>query len=219
MLYAFQVTDDDPNIDGVALAPSEWGGWSGGPVKPSWAEAYPEQPRKHSYLLLSWHTDIEDPNSPIVDYPESEDGVPYIGKYNYPNLTLEEELGISRQYFPLMRFPDVLLIYAEAANMVNGGPTQLAVDRVNLIIKRANEGVGLEPLATMAMTKEEFDKKVIDERNYELCFEFDRIFDVLRKKILQEVMLPDDAEGYEETDYLFPIPTFDATFIGNNPGY
>lgn len=219
IIFAFQTTDDDPNIDGIALAPSEWGGWSGGPVKPSWAEAYPEQPRKYNYLLLSWHTDPYDSTSPIVQYPESMDGVPYIGKYNIPNYTLEDEFGVTKQYNPLLRFPDVLLMYAEAANMVNGGPTQLAVDRVNLIIDRANEGVGTEQRADMTMSKEEFDSKVIAERNYELCFEFDRIFDVLRKRILKEVMLPDNAEGFEETDYLFPIPSFDATFIGNNPGY
>jgi starch-binding outer membrane protein, SusD/RagB family len=156
--------------------------------------------------------------------------LPYVGKMNMPNCTLDEELGISRSNQPILRFADILLIYAEAANMAGSGPTQLAVDRVNMIIDRANtpKGVdiygvpevqGIEPRATMAMSQAEFDKKVIDERSYELCFEFDRLFDVLRKRILLEVNLPDNAEGYEETDYLFPIPVFDATFIGNNPGY
>lgn len=219
IIFAFQNTDDDPNVEGIAMAPSEWGGWSGGAVKPAWAEAYPEQPRKYSYILLDFPVDITDPENNIINYTESLDGVPYIGKYNWPNLTLDEVLGISKQYNPLLRFPDVLLMYAEAANMANGGPTQLAVDRVNLIIDRANAGTGLEPRATMAMTAAQFDAKVIDERNYELCFEFDRIFDVFRKRILREVNLPDNADSYDENDYLFPIPTFDALSIGNNPGY
>ena len=113
--------------------------------------------------------------------------------------------------------------------MANGGPTQLAVDRINVIINRANTPTdspqpktsipGDEPLATLGMSKDQFDQKVIAERDYELCFEFDRYFDVLRKKILREVNLPDDANDFKETDYFLPIPPLDATFIGNNPGY
>jgi starch-binding outer membrane protein, SusD/RagB family len=219
MIISFQVTDDDPNIEGYANAPSEWGGWSGGAVKPAWAEAYPEQPRKHSYILLDFSSDISNPAAPIIHYTASIDGTPYIGKYNYPNQTLDEELSISRQNQPILRFADVLLMYAEAANMANGGPTQLAVDRVNLIIDRANEGTGTEPRATLGMTAAQFDDKVIEERNLELCFEFDRYFDVLRKRLLQQVNLPDNAQGYDENDYLLPVPTTDAIDIGNNPGY
>ena len=219
MIISFQITDDDPNMDGAAWAPSEWGGWSGGPVKPAWAEAYPDQPRKENYILMNFSSDLSDPEAPIINYTESIDGVPYMGKYNMPNITLDEQLGISRANHSVMRFADVLLIYAEAANMANNGPTQLSVDRLNMIIDRANEETGTEPRANISMTAAQFDQKVIDERNYELCFEYDRIFDVFRKRILKEVNMPDNAEGYQETDYLFPIPSFDATFIGNNPGY
>jgi len=69
------------------------------------------------------------------------------------------------------------------------------------------------------MSQTDFDKKVIDERSYELCFENDRYFDVLRKRLLQEVNLPDNADGYDENDYLLPIPALDAKSIGQNTGY
>ena len=159
---------------------------------------------------------------PIINYKNSIDGTPYIQKYLWPTITLDEQLNISRQYAPIYRFPDVLLIYAEAANMAGSGPTQLAVDRINLIIDRANEGVGLEPRATTAMSKSVFDAKVIRERDLELCFENDRIFDVFRKRLLQEVTV--DEQGvpnpdFNENCYLFPIPTMDALHIGQNPGY
>jgi len=105
----------------------------------------------------------------------------------------------------------------------------LAVDRLNTIINRANMPSesehpetsiqGTEALATTSMTKADFNQKVWDERNYELCFEFDRYFDVLRQRVLKEVNLPDNANDYDENDYLFPIPPLDATFIGQNPGY
>lgn len=223
MIWAFQTTDDDPNVDGIAMAPSEWGGWSGGAVKPLWAEEYPDQPRKRGYILMDFPSDITTvPMGPIINYKNSLDGTPYIQKYLWPTITLDEQLNISRQYAPIYRFPDVLLIYAEAANMAGTGPTQLAVDRVNLIIDRANEGTGSEPRATMAMSQAEFDAKVIRERDLELCFENDRIFDVFRKRLLQEVTV--DEEGvpnpdYNENCYLFPIPTMDALDIGQNPGY
>lgn len=229
IIWAFQTTDDDPNIDGVDMAPSEWGGWSSGAVKPRWAEEYPDQPRKRAYILMDFTSDItSDPMGPIINYKNSIDGTPYVQKYLWPMITLEEQLNVSRQYAPIYRFPDVLLIYAEAANMAGSGPTQLAVDRVNLIIDRANTDettgliTGLEPRATMAMSQADFDAKVIRERDLELCFENDRIFDVFRKRLLQEVTV--DEEGVPNPDYnincyLFPIPVTDALDLGQNPGF
>ena len=218
-IFAFQSTEDDPRSPGNTYAPSEYEGWSSGAVLIAWAEAYPEQPRKHNYILLDFHETISDLSSPIIHYTESEDQVPYMGKYNYPNLSYEEQIGNSLINIPLLRLADVLLMYAEAANMANGGPTQLAVDRLNLIIDRANAGTGLEQRAEITMSAEEFDKKVIDERSFELCFEFDRIFDVYRKRLLEEVMPPETLVDYNPEDYLFPIPAFDAEFIGQNDGY
>lgn len=219
MIFAFQSTPDDPRAPGNTYAPSEWDGWNSGPVLPAWAEAYPEQPRKHNYILLDWNESIYDLSSPIIHYTDGSDGLPFMGKYNYPNLSIAEQIGNSLINIPLLRLADVLLMYAEAANMANGGPTQLAVDRVNLIIDRANAGTGLESRADITMTEADFDKKVIDERSYELCFEFDRIFDVYRKRLLEEVLPAEVLVDYNPEDYLFPIPSFDAEFIGQNEGY
>ena len=222
IMFAFTTSSDAPYMPGNVWAPSEMDGWSSGPVKILWATTiYPEQPRKHSYILLDFTSDIYDPSARIINWSESSDGVPYIGKLNMPNLTYDQQVsgGDAGIEMKLLRFADVLLIYAEAANMAGSGPTQLAVDRLNLIIDRANEGTGTEPRATLAMTQAQFDQKVIDERSYELCFENDRYFDVLRKKLLQQVNLPDNADGYDENDYLLPIPSLDAASIGQNPGY
>jgi starch-binding outer membrane protein, SusD/RagB family len=231
-MFAFQSSELYPAMPGVDNAPDEWGGWGDGAVKSLWADSYPEQPRKHIYLLTDWPVDLYDVTGDWVDYPNSSSGIPWCGKRCWPNLTVDQQLtdaGNSGIIMPILRLSDVYLMYAEAANMSAGGPTQLAVDRINAIIERANTPSvteipktnipGTEPLATMAMSKDEFDQKVIAERDYELCFEFDRYFDVLRKKMLKEVNLPDDANDYKETDYLLPIPPLDATHIGNNPGY
>ncbi len=222
IMFAFTTSPDAPYMPGNVWAPSEMDGWSSGPVKILWATTiYPEQPRKHSYILLDFTSDIYDPSARIINWSESSDGVPYIGKLNMPNLTYDQQVsgGDAGIEMKLLRFADILLIYAEAANMAGSGPTQLAVDRLNLIIDRANEGTGTEPRATLAMTQAQFDQKVIDERSFELCFENDRYFDVLRKRLLQEVNLPDNADGYDENDYLLPVPALDAMSIGQNPGY
>lgn len=232
VMFAFQSSEQYPAMPGIDNAPDEWGGWWDGAAKILWTENYPEQPRKHIYLLTEWPIDPYDIGGSWVEYHNSNAGVAWNGKRTWPNLTLEQQLtdaGNSGIIMPILRLADVILIYAEAANMANGGPTQLAVDRLNMIINRANTPsiseipktsiAGNEPLATLSMSKTDFDKKVLDERDYELCFEFDRYFDVLRKKILKEVNLPDDANDYKETDYLLPIPPLDAIFIGNNTGY
>ena len=185
IMFAFNTTADAPYMPGNVWAPSEMDGWSSGPVKILWATTiYPEQPRKHSYILLDFTANIYDPAAPTINWSESADGVPYIGKLNLPNLTFDQQVsgGDAGIEMKVLRFADILLIYAEAANMAGSGPTQLAVDRLNLIIDRANAGTGSEERATLAMTQAAFDQKVIDERSYELCFENDRYFDVLRKR-------------------------------------
>ncbi|HRO46715.1 RagB/SusD family nutrient uptake outer membrane protein [Agriterribacter sp.] len=222
IMFAFYESSDAPYMPGNVWAPSEMDGWSGGPVKILWAtDIFPEQPRKHSYLLLDFTSNIYDPSAPVINWSASADGVPYVGKYNMPNLTYEQQVsgGDAGIEIKILRFADILLLYAEAANMANGGPTQKAVDRLNQIIDRANAGTGTEERAGMAMSAAAFDKKVIDERSFELCFENDRYFDVLRKRLLQEVNLPDNAQGYDDNDYLLPIPALDAKAIGQNPGY
>jgi hypothetical protein len=86
---------------------------------------------------------------------------------------------------PVIRFADVLLIYAEAENMSKGAPDAAAVDAINRVINRGNGYVANadDPLATTSLTKQQFDDKVIQERNYELCFEMDRWFDLKGRKL------------------------------------
>ena len=73
-----------------------------------------------------------------------------------------------------------------------------------------------------AKSEEAFDAAVIEERNYELCFEYDRWFDLVRKRILKEKSLPQIQQNFTEADYLFPIPDNDILLnpeLGQNPGY
>jgi hypothetical protein len=125
---------------------------------------------------------------------------------------------------PLIRFADALLLFAEAENAVNGGPNQAAVDAVNQIIDRANDNVDnpSHPKLTTSMSQAEFDAAVIDERGLELFFEYDRWFDLVRKRILCDKVRDAMKVNCDDNDYLWPIPYTDLKLnpsLTQNPGY
>jgi len=108
--------------------------------------------------------------------------------------------------------------------MSKGGPDREAVDAINQVIDRANghQPNPNYPLLTTNMTREQFDKAVINERSYELCFEYDRWCDMLRKRIIPEVTRYYYLVNFTEADYLFPIPEVEMRLNPNmtqNPGY
>lgn len=212
MMWSFQ-----SNAQDRAISPQVWSdinGWGDQTAQDVWVEDYPEQPRKHAYL------ELEDSEGRLWQELGQSPG---IKKYLYDD---NENIEAGRSFInmPIMRYADVLLIFAEAENMVNGGPTQEAVDAVNQIIDRANgyEENPEHPRVSMDMTQEEFDDAVIYERNLELCFEYDRWFDIVRKRILDEVSRPEVLQNFSEDDYLFPIPESELRTNDNmtqNPGY
>ena len=79
---------------------------------------------------------------------------------------------------PLLRYADVLLMYAEAVNEVNGAPDESLYDIVKQIRDRA--GIQTLPYAGNYDTKETFLKFIQNERGRELCFEGIRRYDLLR---------------------------------------
>lgn len=72
--------------------------------------------------------------------------------------------------FPIMRYSDVLLMHAEALNEL-GGPTQEAIDDINLVRTRAEASeVELSGFADQAALRQ----FIFEERTRELCFELPR---------------------------------------------
>ncbi len=215
MMWSLNSNYADINTDPEIYRPGILDGWGDISVQPEWEQQYPETPRKHAYLL----TDTLGKH-----YTEWDEGSPYIKKFMYDN---EDDYNnySSVMNMPVIRYADVLLIYAEAANMAAGAPTQAAVDAVNQVIDRANgyTTIAAHPKLTTMMSKIDFDNAVIEERNQELCFEFDRWFDLIRKHILKEKSIPSIQQNFEPDgrDYLFPIPDNDVELGGltQNPGY
>lgn len=96
--------------------------------------------------------------------------VQYEGRKNFKSIWC----GIN---VPLLRYSDVLLMYAEAMNEYNGSPTE---DLYNVILPlRERAGIASEPFSKYA-SYEKFQQFVRNERARELCFEGLRKFDLLR---------------------------------------
>lgn len=77
---------------------------------------------------------------------------------------------------PIVRYSDVLLMIAEAANEVNQGPTQEAIDAINEVRERA----GASKVNLGDHDFESFREFVRDERARELCYEGNRKMDLRR---------------------------------------
>jgi hypothetical protein len=221
-MFSFNSTYDDKSTPVDIWAPPEdpWGGWADIVACDTFAKYFPDQPRKYAYLQCY--------NEYGQYYTEWEgwSQVPGIRKYMYSDI---EDIWAYHTWYnvPILRYSDVLLIYAEASNQANNGPTQEAVDALNQVIDRANgnsDGIP-EARATTSMSVQEFDDKVIQERSWELCFEYDRWFDLVRKEILQEALeavKPLEALNYDDRWYLLPIPLVDLRYnplLTQNPGW
>ncbi len=109
--------------------------------------------------------------------------------------------GNADGFFNVIRFADVLLIYAEAANQFEGSPSTAAYKAINRVRFRA----GLPDLS--GLTQSAFDKAVLEERNWELAFENNRWFDICRRQLLQSVMNAYYPERrVEDHNYWLPKP-------------
>lgn len=130
---------------------------------------------------------------------------------------------ISDQDIVLLRYADVLLMYAEAQNEATG-PDQSVYNAVNEV--RARPGVNMPPLP-VGLTKDQMRVRIRQERRSELPFEGLRYFDLLRwktaKDVLSSITNPGGAKRkFEDKHYLWPIPQGEINILGKeyqNPGY
>jgi len=102
---------------------------------------------------------------------------PLLHKYYDP--TVPSSPGNSSKNLPIIRYAEVLLIYSEALNEVNGGPTSEAYWAIDKVRTRA----GIEKLEDIApgLTQAEFRDAVFQERRKELVYEYQRWFDLSRR--------------------------------------
>lgn len=127
------------------------------------------------------------------------------------------ETGISSLNWPVLRYAEVLMVFAEAENEVSG-PTTDAYDAINLIRDRAELG------DLSGLSEDAFRKAVWKERWQELCYENKTWFDMTRLRKAYDLVNSNfvDLVGhqtvygptYKPMNLLFPIPTSELL---NNP--
>ena len=147
---------------------------------------------------------------------------PYIQKYW--DRAAEPTGNESSNDFPVLRYADVLLMYAEANNEL--GQTAIAETYINKIRKRARFN-GADYLPTVpdytGLNKEQMRNAILKERQLEFVAEGQRWFDLARTGTLAEkVPLAKSGVTPQEKNYLYPIPQREIDLnnaLEQNTGY
>ena len=132
--------------------------------------------------------------------------------------------------WPIYRYPEVLLIYAEAANWANGGPTTEAMEYVNKVHRR---GYGynseIESPVDFKLSNynvNSFFELVLRERGYEMILECKRWLDLLRTNKAVETIKRSEGIDLDTSMLLWAIPVIETNHNkaidpvkDQNPGY
>ena len=205
---------------------------------PIFAESYVEDDQRKSVTVADWQIDA---NNKIVKWSASNDDKWSNGKWRRNwHILPYRNINSTDVNFPLLRYADVLLMYAEAENEING-PTESAYRAVNQVRRRAF-GKALDvadPVCDVpaGLSKEDFFNFLKTERAKELCGECWRRWDLIRWNIIGPVLRDTQAKlkarrsnfpyvagdtFNENKDELFPIPQRERDENPNltqNPGY
>lgn len=131
-------------------------------------------------------------------------GIYTFGKYRDPGEP--GEFGSGCDVY-LMRYADVLLIFAEAENQVKNGPSSDAYAAINEVIRRAYKGSSSYDVHGLSMKG--FDEEVFKQRGYEFMQEAKRWYDIVRTNrfnVITDALKPLGPKGDLETNYYWIIP-------------
>jgi hypothetical protein len=178
---------------------------------------YPTQQLYDSYDALDYRRAVT-----FVTSIKKSDGStinirPYIQKYW--DRVAEPKGNETSQDFPVIRYSDVLLMYAEAMNE-DDHPVE-AHEYINKVRKRARfDGTTYRNTVPdyVNLGKEAFRAAVLKERRLELAVEGHRWFDLVRTGTL-ETLVPQAKPGVVPAarNYLFPIPQTERELNSNLP--
>ncbi|MBZ4191490.1 RagB/SusD family nutrient uptake outer membrane protein [Niabella sp. 3A5MI-3] len=141
-------------------------------------------------------------------------------------ITNQAQSGIN---YPVLRYADVLLLYAEVRNELQG-PSAEAYKALNIVRARAyglyvgNGSYTDHRRDLSGLSQAGFREAVFLERRKELVQEANRWFDLVRKGTLVEELkkIPAKTSNVSEKNYLFPIPQVELdlnNLLTQNPGW
>ena len=212
----------------IASRPIADNGWGDFYTEERFLNAFPEGPRKEASFELNFTNGTAWNENNV---PGGGPGHPFIAKYrNAGNPCVREVPGNECNlegdgFFPALRYADILLIYAEAVNHTEGSPSITAIESINQVRRRA---AGLDVFTPNTevdlpngISFSAFDEAVLAERNWELAFECNRWFDLVRRKMVVAVN-SDIHSGVSEMDRLLPKPALQVELsegLQQNDGY
>jgi hypothetical protein len=185
----------------------------------------PNDPRKARTILYT------SPGSTTIYGEALPTGLPN-PRYNnkvYTNPALRASIGNRFGYWMnvrILRFADVVLMYAEAANEVGGAANITAArNALNSVRARARIGAPVGTLPDVTTTDQNTLRDAIrQERRVELAMEHDRFFDLVRWGIAQTVLNAAGKPNFSNSrDVVLPIPQTQIDLsqgvLTKNPGY
>ena len=147
----------------------------------------------------------------------------------FTQITVPRDGARSDFNFPFMRYAETVLLYAEAANEVHGGPTDAALNEVEKLNIRNNSPTVKQIAINRPWNQELFRSYILEERGKEFAAEGIRKFDLLRWGIYLDVMNAIDVDEKDvikrrqQRHLLMPLPANEVNtnpYIEvNNPGW
>jgi hypothetical protein len=203
----------------LTFSPENFGGWADAFAELNFFNEFPAGPRKNATFITQGQ---KTPTDPIITWKNFSYSHPYYKKYadvpGYDSTNMGKWIDWwSSRTVQVIRYAEVLLIYAEAKSM-SGGPDALAYDCLNRVKNRA----GL-PNALAGLSSTDFRNLVIDERKWEFaglepCA---RWFDMVRTETVESATSKRDPVEIKiinqpsKDRYFAPIPAIDRTLNPN----
>jgi hypothetical protein len=221
------------DVQGTRGSSTEWNrGWGWNSPSDILEAAYePNDPRKARTILYS--TTATKPSTTM--YGQAAPSYPA----DVPNLKYNQKVLVNPSYIArfnnrrgwwmnvrILRYADVVLMYAEAANELGGSANiSNAVAAVNSVRARARQGAPAGTLPDINTTDQSVLRDAIrQERRIELAMEHERFFDIVRWEIDGQMMQLAGKTAYNiNRDRLLPIPQqqidLSKFVLTQNPGY
>ena len=202
----FEDDKDDRVVKGVLHRWKQWGGTHYYP--PKHADKVAAKDPKYGY-------DGSEANWGMREFY-------YAGLTKFGAIT-DNKIDKTDYHFPLIRYADVILIFAEAENELTAG-SAAAYDALNTIRTRSKASP-----APAGMTQQQFRSFVIEERARELALEMERRWDLIRWGVYIDVMNSIDVDENnivkrrDAKNLLYPVPIQEINtnklFGAQNPGW
>ncbi|MDF2433666.1 MAG: starch-binding outer membrane protein SusD/RagB family [Mucilaginibacter sp.] len=178
---------------------------------PADSSVYKQFSSNDTRKAVTFYQSAVNPTTGVVNvYPSF-----YFGKYVDRSVLLTP--AQSSINFPILRYADVLLMYAEAVNEAQG-PISEAYSSINLVRNRAGTG-NLTP----GLSQSNFRDSLYAERRREFVQEAQRWFDLVRTgQLVQAVSKVATKTNISAKNYLFPVPQSEISLnpqLTQNTGY